>query len=352
MSPRKRRFETLEDRRLLSVLAGAPASPSSVPSSAAEIAPSAPPVAMSSADSTSNDSTSSSESDSTDNPAEYANAAPATTGAATNNAPSASASPSYSYAAPAYDNSYASNDNYASNYATSTPYYTKSPASTSPSNPSTSVQTTSTVPTLQSVSNLSQSTTTDASFAVLLPNAGQAPAAASSPPAARSPSNESLRVELEAPASIAEPVALPTTDGAETLMAPVAQSDSLSGWDRLSARTAAAAEWFARAEPLLPAAEAGARSLLVGSAGAPFATLEDGIDAVFERFDRLGDLADHAQVSRIGQWLILAGGACAAFEYARARYREAGAWQATNAWPILCEPRLRRRWFGRRKAGR
>jgi hypothetical protein len=350
MSPRKRRFETLEDRRLLSVLVGAPASPTSAPSAAAEIAPSAPPVAPSSADSTSNDSISSSEADSTDNPAEYADSAPATIGNPTNDASPSSASPGYAYAPTAYDNSYAST--YATNTSYSYSNYSKSPASTSPSSPSTSVQPTSAVPTLQAVNSNNHGTTAD-SFAVLLPNAGAAPAAANSPPAARTPSSESLHVEQESLTSVAEPVAMPTVEGADLLMAPVAQSDFASDWDRLAARTAAVAEWFARAEPLLPAAEAGARSLLVGSIGAPFATLEDGIDAVFERFDRLGsDLADHAQVSRIGQWLILAGGACAAFEYARARYREGGTWQATSYWPILCEPRLRRRWFGGRSRGR
>lgn len=132
-------------------------------------------------------------------------------------------------------------------------------------------------------------------------------------------------------------------------MAPVAQSDSPGDWHKLSGRTAAVAEWLARAEPLLPVAEAAVRSLLIGSVGAQPSTLEDGIDAVFERFDGRGiGLTDHAKVSRIGQWLVLAGGACAAFEYARARYREYGGWQAASAWPVLYEPRLRRRWFAHR----
>lgn len=348
MSPRKRRFETLEDRRLLSVLIGAPASSSSAPATAAEIAPSTPPVTSSSADSTSNDSTSSSDGDATDNPAEYASATP-TTGNAANDM-SSSTSPGDAYAPKAYDNSYAST--YATNTSYSYANYSKSPASSSPLSPS-SNQPTSTVPTLPAANpSVNPGTATD-SFAVLLPNSGAAPAASGSPPAARSPSSESLHVEQETFPSVAEPVAMPTTDGADMLMAPVAQSDSPSDSDRLSARTAAVAEWLAGAEPLLPAAEGGARSLLVGSVGVGFATLEDGIDAVFEHFDRLGsDLADHAQVSRIGQWLILAGGACAAFEYARARYREGGTWQATSYWPIPCEPRLRRRWFGGRSKSR
>lgn len=338
MSHRKRRFETLEDRRLLSVVAQAP---TSGPSTVAQIAPSTPPVAsLSGVDATSG----SSDDDSSDYSDEYANQAPPMAGATGD---ASRASGGYVYAAEDY-NSYASaytygNSAHASTKSSSTYSPTGNPASDQPSN---------TLPTLPAGNaNLGQGTTND-SFAVLLPNAGLTSAASNSPPVARSPMAESPSIASDDRALLGEPVALPVTENAETLMAPVAHSDSPSDWKTLSARTAAIAEWFARAEPLMPAAETGARAILVGSLGAAIASLEDRADAVFERFGDIGGDLTHAQVSRIGQWLILAGGACAAFEYARARYREGGACQAMGVWPTFYEPRLRRRWFDRRRTDR
>jgi hypothetical protein len=82
-----------------------------------------------------------------------------------------------------------------------------------------------------------------------------------------------------------------------------------------------------------------------------FDAIERGVDEVFDRLERLGsELAEGVGATRFAEWLVIAGGACAAFEYARARYREGGLWQMAAGSSIPYEPRLRRRWFRPRSA--
>jgi hypothetical protein len=94
-----------------------------------------------------------------------------------------------------------------------------------------------------------------------------------------------------------------------------------------------------------------AGSPITGPTAINFAAIEQGIDNVFDRIERLGDdLVGRAGATRFAEWLVIAGGACAAFEYVRVRFREGTQWQAASHWsvpyePHPYEPRLRRRWF-------
>lgn len=315
MSSRKKRFEMLEERRLLSVWGDAA-------SAAAVVAP-----ALSTASAGEYSGSAAPDDDSS---AEYATAPPAAAGAATSNA-TASANPAAAY-----------NRGYADSYSADTAY-TK-PAS--PTQPQTG-QPATVAPNLPPLNlNLDQHATVDA-LAVSPPLSADSPAAAASPPIARSPAREAGPLDLESGA----PIALPSAGGEQTLVSPVAEGESAGQWPRIGDRALAAlaAEELASSAPLHLVAEP-ARAVLIGDAGAPFAALEKSIDAVLERLDQLGgQLAEHSQASRVGQWVVVATGACAAFEYARARYREGGAWQAATGGPDFYEPRLRRRWFATRR---
>ncbi|MGH7192602.1 MAG: hypothetical protein ACREJM_03605, partial [Candidatus Saccharimonadales bacterium] len=345
MPHQTRRFESLEHRKLLSVLA-APQAPSAS-AIAAEIAPGAQ-LATLAAPANGSDSTSASPDDgSSDDPVEYATASPASAwqavaspnlseqpvGGAANNALTSSAPSAYAYASPADGN------RYAGDYVPSVSNSTKPPASV-PSND----QPAHALAALQPVNSAVGQNTTTSSFAIFSLNPEPAPATAGSPPVVLSPSNEPLGLGFEARAPIAAPRLPPNANGAEALAAPVAEPDSPTDFFGRMAYAAVIAAPFARPGPLILAAEAGARPLLVGAVGVPFATLDNCIDAVFEQFNDLdGGLIEHA--SGIGQWLVVAAGACAAFEYVRSRYHEEGPWQAASDWRILSEPRLRRRWF-------
>lgn len=318
----------LEERRLLAVWAGAASS--AVPAAVA------PALAVASAGEYSGSAT-----DDDDSAAEYAPAphAPAdapASGAASNATPAA-------YVSAEYGRSYA--DSHSADTA-----YTKPTSPATPTQPPTGQPATVT-PNLQSLNpNFEQNVAVD-SFAVSPPLSADFPATAASPPIARSPAQEAGPLDLKSGA----PIALPSAGGEQMLVSPVADGESARQWRRIGNRALAAleAEELASAAPLYLAAEPAARAVLIGDAGAPFAALEKSLDAVFERLDRLGDeLAEHGQASRVGQWVVVATGACAAFEYARARYREGGAWQAATGGPNFYEPRLRRRWFATRRKGR
>ncbi|HEX7376439.1 MAG TPA: hypothetical protein VF278_04970 [Pirellulales bacterium] len=332
MSSRKKRFEMLEERRLLSVW-GEAASAAAVVAPAPSTASAGEYSGIAAPDD--------------DSSAEYATAPPASAGtivapsapadapasAATSNA-TASANPAAAY-----------NRGYADSYSADTAY-TKPASPATPTQPQTG-QPATVAPNLPPLNpNLDQHATVDA-LAVSPPLSADSPAAAASPPIARSPAREAGPLDLEAGA----PIALPSAGGEQTLVSPVAEGESAGQWPRIGDRALAAlaAEELASSAPLHLVAEP-ARAVLIGDAGAPFAALEKSIDAVFERLDQLGgELAEHGQASRVGQWVVVATGACAAFEYARARYREGSGWQAATGGPVFYEPRLRRRWFATRR---
>ena len=341
MPHRKRRFEPLEDRRLLAALVGPSLPTAPAGSSAAETGPIAPastgaasPTPAGSIAST-GQSGSGPDGESSDNYAEYAPAA--SSQAASPSSGTSSPSSAYSnlyYPSASYDNSYSTE--YAPSYAD---------ASKTPATSHSGTQPTALTPTLQPVAVSSLS----GSQGLLPPTTSPGPAPAASPPAARS-SGELVGLEGEPAAASGEPLEAQSLN-AQQLVAPVALAQAPSEWNRLTARAAALEELVVQAGEVAPTAALVARELMVGHAGMNLAALEQGVDDVFDRLDRLGDeLADGAGATRLAQWLVLAGGACAAFEYARARYREGGPWQVASGWPIPYEPRLRRRWFGRKDA--
>lgn len=350
MSQHKRRFETLEDRQLLTALA-AVQMPTAI---AAEIA-SGERAATSNMPAGAADSKQpAADDDSLDNPNEYAGdspppASPAKVAESTVYRAVENASPPSSLSAYAYT-SRTEGDRYARTYSTDTASSEKPPLSVDASDLSASVVSVS-----QPLNPASGQGAAASSFAAVFLEAGSTPAANGSPPVARSPSNGPLTPDPENRTGIAEPLAIANADEVNTLAAPVAELD-LPGWEHLLTdngltNNGATSEPFVRAAKL-PSAEMAVRPLLAGPAGASLATLEKRVDAFFERLDQLGGgLAEQGQVSRIGQWLVIAGGACAAFEYARARYREGGTWQAPSISPNFYEPCLRRRWFGRGRNG-
>jgi hypothetical protein len=129
-------------------------------------------------------------------------------------------------------------------------------------------------------------------------------------------------------------------------MAPVALATKASDFNGLTAPITTIEELAASVDRVSPTAEMQAREPITGSFGVNFASIERGIDEVFDRIERLGDeLAEGGGATRFAEWLVIAGGACAAFEYARARYREGGLWQMGSGGPIPYEPKLRRHWF-------
>lgn len=362
MSDRKRRFEFLEDRRLLALLVGpAPSAPSTTPT-AAEVAPAVPASTASSgassseaSSSTSDASTSTPDGDAGDNPAEYAIVGPTQPASLQSASPASDATgssvaASNSYASDSYTNNY--NYSYGSNSngydaAAAYPSYSAKTSSTShSSNSSTGV-----TPTVQLAANDVSNVATKGSDALAISLAGStsAPAVGGSPPAAGSTSPGVIGNESDDGTVTGGLTALPAQAADDPLIAPVALEDAPSDQGRPVLGTFDVEAWFSQAERAVPAAEFASR-IVVGAAALDTAMFEEGIDAIFAGIDRLsGEVGKHSTVSRLGEWLVLAGGACAAFEFARARYREEGPWQATS-WPVLCEPRLRRRWFaGRRR---
>ena len=129
-------------------------------------------------------------------------------------------------------------------------------------------------------------------------------------------------------------------------MAPVALTSSANDFHLPTQRAEQVEELLARAEEAAPAAELRTGSPIAGSAAINFAAIEEGIDDVFDRIERLGDdLVGRAGATRFAEWMVIAGGACAAFEYARIRFREGTQWQTASHWAVPYEPQLRRRWF-------
>jgi hypothetical protein len=142
-----------------------------------------------------------------------------------------------------------------------------------------------------------------------------------------------------------------SSDEAE-LTAPVALAGSGADFNRPPHEASQIEELLARADRVAPPAQVGTGQPIIGSSSINFAAIEQGIDEVFERIERLGDeLAGQAGATRVAEWLVMAGGACAAFEYARIRLREGGPWQAVGSGPVAYEPRLGRRFRGRRWFG-
>ncbi|HVX15012.1 MAG TPA: hypothetical protein VHC22_27725 [Pirellulales bacterium] len=365
MPRRKRRFESLEERRLLAALVGAPSPVASSDATPAQIAPPSAAAVSASAPSANTAAASSSDrteqvdsgpnGDATDDDAEYAT--PQSPLSAGNQA--ASSVGGVAYPSPGDTNSYDASSGYndytSNEYAN--PYY--SDATKSPTSSHAGTQPTTANPNLLAVAALSENSSggsqTSLGAQASLPgitgsggaSAGAVPVV--SPPAVRSPSP----IDQDLAPAVASSGAADGEEGVGTqsdLAAPVVLAGAQSDWRWLTARAAAVEEFVAQARELAPTMASVAGEPLTGAAAAHFA-VDQRLDDVFDQLGRLGDrLIDGAGAIRFAQWLVVAGGACAAFEYARARYREGGTWQVTSFWPVPYEPRLPRRWFGRRRA--
>lgn len=348
MPHRRRRFESLEDRRLLATLV-ALADPS--PAAAADQAPamsdlipaSTPPAT----NGTSTASAASASSDASPDSYGYASAPQSGYGSS-----SYGSNSSYSYGdsydpAANYDNTPGDNTptyNIPANSTTSTP-------SSSPSTPinSATAQSSNSQPTIVQGADAQPNPVAPSTVVVPASPAAAPPAATASPPVAGSPSTAKLADQGSA--KLLQPVALEEAGGDQALLPPVATTNAPSDWRRLSdvdelQETAIEQAAIEFVETQLNPREPIARSLAFNSA------MERGIDEVFDRLDRLGnELAAEVGSASLAHWLVISGGACAAFEYARARFREGGSWQfAQGGWPMPVEPRLQRRWFSRRSA--
>lgn len=368
---RKRCFESLEERRLLAdvgVLASAAPASSIVGASTAAPAPSAPVSGGGTLDnspgSTGDGATaaaaqsanSPADAGGTDSPSEYASPGSASTGspsagsASTGNAASSANDPT-GYATPnsdaAYANEYSPSRTYA--YASNdyAPYY--SPAQTAALD--------SLVAALQEssqaarASSLVQQLNPVASATSAAASSGGSAAGGTSPggSAAFKPSDLVVRSEWQLPLATARP-ALALEQQPDELAHPVAlfsPGGEEPGSSRAEAERAAVAAG-ANAEPS-PAAPQFAGPL-AGSIVANLELLEHGVDALFERLERWGaEWTSGAGPRRLGQALIAAAGAAAAWEYARARYREADSNRGHYDWRAPRELHLpRRRWPHRR----
>lgn len=328
MPKRKRRFEALEDRRLLAAWVGSSTPTTATNTSSAETAPvNAASTTPSRSTSTSAADQSGSQSDgsTSDNYTEY--------GSAASNASSDAASYSSNYASSAYGND--PSNEYTATDSSKTPASSHTPAQPTVTS---SLQPVVSDPT----STLVKASSVDAptfSTSALIP----APSAAVSPPVARS-SGDLVGMDEESAATPAD--ALTANAAAEAdVVAPIALASPAVEFNRISVAAATDGE-SPRADQVAPVIDFGAGEPITGWSPINFNAIEKGVDDVFDRLERLGNELEGVGATRFAEWLVIAGGACAAFEYARARYREGGPWQARIGWPIPCEPRLRRRWLG------
>ena len=364
---RKRSFETLEDRRLLAGAAGAAASdlaaplvgppgPQSVPaevSPAAANSPAATSPAESDGDSADN-SVENTPSAATQNmaasgdPAAANAAGPSATAEAPDEYASSIGGPADRSSAAADYASTSSNRRYYNDYASeaySTPYSTTS---------STSAQTTA----IQSLA----AALGEQPPGVQLKAQGEGPGsvnpalvaapasgAATAGAARWSPSDLVVRSEMQPPLAIAAPSTPAQLGAADELAAPIALiAPAGDGLPQLPNEPATA--WaFRFASDAATVAPSQLAELLAGPAAANLALIEQGVDALFERLDRLGgELAEKIGPRQCAHALLVAAGAAAAWEYARAWYRENEA-RPTADGRGPSELRLRRRWSLRRR---
>ena len=358
---RKRCFESLEERRLLADVGAALATPSPaspiVDSSPAQPAAAAATTTPDSAAATSNaapDATPGNSfappdaamQNSAESPNEYASGnGAASDAAATTSYAASDASGQNSYGQPADE--YANARSYSSAATESTPYYT--PAQSDG---------------LASLAAIGEQTRASQTTSPLAPAALAAPAtsgAAASGAAASGgaapggvvgsrPSDLVERWDLQAPLAIAQsapalagpsaelavPIALLAPGGAELASAPT--EGEITSFD---------AETNAELEPATPAFA----GLIAGPLAANLDRIEREVDALFERLERWGaEWTNGAGPRRFGQALVAAAGAAAAWEYARARRREAEALRAPYDWRAPRELQLPRRLARRRSA--
>ncbi|HEV7224732.1 MAG TPA: hypothetical protein VGN42_18620, partial [Pirellulales bacterium] len=178
---------------------------------------------------------------------------------------------------------------------------------------------------------------------------GAAPAGGGTAGATRwSPSDLVVRSEMQAPLAIAAPSTSPQLGADDELAAPIALiAPDGDGSPPSPDETAMA--WAFRFAPDAAPTPSQLAGLLAGPAAANLALIEQGVDALFERLDRLGgELAEKIGPRQCAHALLAAAGAAAAWEYARAWYRENEAGSTVDG-RGPSELRLRRRWSLRRR---
>ena len=319
MARRTRRFESLEERRLLAAVNSSPDAAALVGSASPVTTPSTP--AASSAGGVAVGTPSASDASSNEygaTPTGYSEyAAPATAG---------------SYTEPGTGK-----------------YYP--PANSNPTAPAAATTGQSAQAALVQLLPLGQAirTSADAQAAVLSPGAAGAPAAgAAGGPVRFDPHDLVARWELDEPVSDSTPPVAVVGDD-QPLTAPVAWANS--GEDRPRALFDADTAALPVDRPPFLAGSPQVAGLIAGAIGADWSRIERGVDQLFERLERLGEeLPSAATAWHVSECVVLTAGAAAAFEYVRAQFREGGTWQAfVDGGREPWEPRLRRRWLRPRK---
>lgn len=349
----KRSFEPLEERRLLAnvgaaLASAAPARPmvdaaSALPAAADISAMPAPASDGSTGDNSAavspaaapQNSSSSSDATSTESPNEYASPS--------GNAASNSSAAQNSYGT--YANEYAPSRTYSYGPNYSAPYYT----------PAQTAAITSLAAALEEQTLAAQTSSPIQQFApVASVTSGSSPSggAATGGSVSFKPSDLVVRSESQPPLAVARPA--PAFDQQpDELAHPIALLSPRGHEIAFSQAEAAttASEDDSEAEPA-PAAPQFAGPL-AGPIAANLELIERGVDALFERLERWGaEWASGAGPRRLGQALVAAAGAAAAWEYARARYREADPGRMSYDWRAPRELHLPRRQPVRRRGTR
>ena len=362
---RKRCFESLEERRLLADAGGSLATPNpasmigdSTPAQAAAAASPATPDATPgdsyagaatqnssvATDAASSSAATNAASTAAESPNEYASSSSGSTGS------DSPATPSYAandYTAPNSSGQsagqYANARSYSSATNYSTPYYT--PAQTAGLD--------SLVAALAEQARASQANSPLAPLAPVGPTtSGAASSGGGGAPAGivgSRPSDLVVRSEMAPPLAVGHPtpafeqqageltvpIALLAPGSPELDYAPTEPEIALDE-DRSDESDATTPEFAA---------------LVAGPLAANLDRIERGVDALFERLERLGaEWAHGAGPRRFGQALVAAAGAAAAWEYARARRREADAARTPYDWRAPRELQLPRRRLARRRS--
>lgn len=338
MARRTRRFESLEERRLLAAVANSPDATALVGAAS----PAASPVVQPSSGSSAADGASSDSTPGDSSPGEYAAAAPG----------------DQSSAAPGYDtytgySSPTGADHYADPAATKYEPPASSNSATSPAATSSTANQGVQSGLAQLLQPVQAGVPTAEGQAVVVLPVGPAGAPASGAPVGPvrfDPHDLVARAELDEPASEAAVPAAIVGDE-QPLVAPVAWATS--GAQRTIGQLDADDTNYAAPpiveEPSLFEASPQIVGLITGAVNGDWSKIERGVDELFDRLDRLGEeLPSAATAWHVGECVALTAGAAAAFEYVRAQFREGGTWQGfidgeREPW----EPRLRRRWFRR-----
>ena len=363
---RKRSFESLEERRLLAdvgdaLASAAPAhplidaasvSPVATDVSAASPSSSAATPSPASDGSTGNNSADASSAAASQNPSSSADAASTESPneyASPSGSPASNSSATPNDAAPnsygSYANEYAPSRTYSYSPNYSAPYYT----------PAQTAAITSLAAALEEQALAGQTSSPIQQFAPVASvasNSSPSGGSAAGGVVSSKPSDLVVRSESQPPLAVARPA--PAFDQqSDELAHPVALLSSRGHEIAFSQADAATIAWEDGSEAEPTPATPRFAGPLAGSIAANLELIERGVDALFERLESWSaEWASSAGPRRLGQALVAAAGAAAAWEYARARYREAEAGRMPYDWRAPRELHLSRRRPARRRGTR